>query len=126
MKAMEKKEYVGPVSEQGQTPEDHICKVTGQGARKKVQNKTCYRCGSPSHTAEYKACPAANKLCRKCNRKGHFAAVCKGGRCFNVVTIHDDDEYVSSEGIRKLQFGTHGLDRVLSVGDNTADVEVGR
>ena len=43
--------------------------------KKPKQNKTCYRCGG-NYPHKY-SCPAFNKICKKCNRKGHFAQYCK-------------------------------------------------
>lgn len=37
----------------------------------------CYRCGSNSHLGNAKFCPALNKTCSKCFKRGHFASVCK-------------------------------------------------
>ena len=45
------------------------------GIKKKI---LCYRCGSPNHLANSKACPAINKTCNMCKKKGHFSSVCKG------------------------------------------------
>lgn len=44
---------------------------------KKVTHQTrkmCTRCGSKH---DYGACPATGKRCRKCNKTGHFEALCK-------------------------------------------------
>ena len=39
-------------------------------------SKSCYRCGGAfPHTN--KSCPAEGKTCNKCQKKNHFAAVCK-------------------------------------------------
>lgn len=37
--------------------------------------KTCYRCGSSTHVANYPKCPAKSVTCRHCNKPGHFARV---------------------------------------------------
>ncbi|XP_055540021.1 uncharacterized protein LOC129726870 [Wyeomyia smithii] len=37
---------------------------------------TCYSCGVKGHVSSSKDCKARNQTCRKCNRKGHFEAVC--------------------------------------------------
>ncbi|KAH7961728.1 hypothetical protein HPB52_011602 [Rhipicephalus sanguineus] len=38
---------------------------------------SCYRCGWNAHRANAPACPARNARCRKCKKRGHFAAVCR-------------------------------------------------
>lgn len=43
-----------------------------------TQKKTCYRCGSTQHTANFPGCPAKEALCNACKKKGHFAKVCQG------------------------------------------------
>jgi hypothetical protein len=37
----------------------------------------CFRCGREGHYARDKCCPAKSATCRKCQKVGHFAAVCK-------------------------------------------------
>lgn len=39
------------------------------------QNKTCFRCGGKY--PHERNCPAEDKICNKCQRKGHFAKCCK-------------------------------------------------
>ena len=42
----------------------------------KSSNNRCGRCGkSPDHSRE--KCPARDAVCRKCDKKGHYAVVCK-------------------------------------------------
>jgi len=36
--------------------------------RQSTQGKTCYRCGSPQHTANFKGCPARDASCNKCKK----------------------------------------------------------
>ncbi|XP_064469584.1 uncharacterized protein K02A2.6-like [Ornithodoros turicata] len=37
----------------------------------------CFRCGSAKHKANHPSCPAKDKICRKCHKKGHFESVCR-------------------------------------------------
>ncbi|XP_064469689.1 uncharacterized protein LOC135384417 [Ornithodoros turicata] len=37
----------------------------------------CFRCGSAKHKANNPSCPAKDKICRKCRKKGHFESVCR-------------------------------------------------
>lgn len=56
-------------------------KKEGNTQQRSKQNKygtssACHKCGrSPSHN--WKDCPAKEAECRKCYKRGHFAAVCK-------------------------------------------------
>ncbi|KAG7174298.1 hypothetical protein Hamer_G003233 [Homarus americanus] len=38
--------------------------------------KQCYRCGKDRHT-DMMACKALDRVCLLCNKKGHFASVCR-------------------------------------------------
>lgn len=40
----------------------------------------CYRCGYHGHVQSDEKCPAKDKKCLKCKKKGHFAAMCKTHR----------------------------------------------
>lgn len=54
---------------------------TPQGWHEKASDKEQqhhgFRCGSDKHLSNDKNCPAAKVKCDKCNKKGHFARVCK-------------------------------------------------
>ena len=47
-----------------------------QRTNQKKQDRECYFCGKQNWTKEHE-CPARNSNCNKCNKKGHFAKVCK-------------------------------------------------
>ncbi|KAL7861715.1 hypothetical protein SRHO_G00131560 [Serrasalmus rhombeus] len=67
-------------------------KQTASNFHRTAQNKTCYRCGSLSHLANYPKCPAKQVTCKKCTKIGHFARVCRNsGNACNVqeVTVPD-------------------------------------
>lgn len=50
---------------------------------------SCGRCGkTPQH--QWNVCPARDVECRKCHKKGHFAAVCRTVK--RLETILDDGE----------------------------------
>lgn len=44
---------------------------------KQRDERTCFACGRKGHVAKNVDCPARNKRCRKCDKLGHFDAVCK-------------------------------------------------
>lgn len=51
--------------------------------------KYCGRCGkSPAHSKN--TCAARDAECRKCHKKGHFAAVCRSGRVGAVLEDTDN------------------------------------
>jgi Reverse transcriptase (RNA-dependent DNA polymerase) len=37
----------------------------------------CFNCGFKGHTVKDPSCPARNKTCNSCNKKGHFMRVCR-------------------------------------------------
>lgn len=39
--------------------------------------RSCFRCGSDKHLANSSQCPAVNAQCKSCNKRGHFAHVCR-------------------------------------------------
>ncbi|KAF7651387.1 hypothetical protein LDENG_00111640 [Lucifuga dentata] len=52
-----------------------------------TQGKTCYRCGSTQHTANFHGCPAKEASCNACKKKGHFVRVCKGSKHVSEVVV---------------------------------------
>ena len=44
----------------------------------KTNNQCCQWCGGPSwHSQDRQKCPAHDKSCKKCNKKGHFMKMCR-------------------------------------------------
>ena len=61
------------------------------------KSQKCTRCGHNSHRPQEK-CPAKHNSCRRCNKVGHFASVCRRptGR---VNTIDEDYSSDNEEGL---------------------------
>lgn len=47
----------------------------------------CYNCGVQGHIARDQICPARERTCRKCGRKGHYAKCCKASGKAHVVQV---------------------------------------
>lgn len=58
-------------------------------AQQASNRKGCTRCGRQH---EYSACPATGKRCRKCNKMGHFEAMCKTKNVNALKTTDCDSE----------------------------------
>ncbi|KAJ1180606.1 hypothetical protein NDU88_005827 [Pleurodeles waltl] len=58
----------------------------------------CFRCGSTTHLANSKDCPALLVTCNKCSKKGYFAKYCKSSSKFKVkvqeIDCNDDRDFV--------------------------------
>ncbi|KAJ1112680.1 hypothetical protein NDU88_000941 [Pleurodeles waltl] len=60
----------------------------------------CYRCGSRRHLGNSSMCPAVDKYCSKCRKKGHFMKMCKmkwDSQKKKVVNVVEND---TSEEVR--------------------------
>ena len=44
-------------------------------SRKTLKKKICYYCGGPMHPRNF--CPAQDRTCHTCGKRGHFAKVCR-------------------------------------------------
>jgi len=56
---------------------------------------TCSRCGySPNHAREL--CPAKDKTCSKCKRRGHFYKCCRA----QVGEVHEESAFLGEIGCR--------------------------
>lgn len=88
---------VGTPNRRDESCTDDSSKPTDVGDVCAVTVKRCYFCGSPYH--QRRNCPAKDATCRKCNKLGHFARVCrsmehavvtKPGRSANVLLCSTD------------------------------------
>ena len=46
----------------------------------------CYQCGEEGHFSRNKSCPVRQTVCSRCNKVGHFTAVCKTKTGSGVVS----------------------------------------
>lgn len=60
-----------------QNPDSSKSKKMFSKADDKKKTFECYRCGSKYHLGNSPSCPALDKWCGKCRRKGHFMKVCR-------------------------------------------------
>ncbi len=58
-------------------------------------SKGCGRCGKPL-THSLNNCPARDAECRKCKKKGHFAAVCKTKKKMDEIYQGDEAESIET------------------------------
>lgn len=68
------------------------------------EKRQCQRCG---YTHRYKNCPAYNKECKKCGKKGHFIKMCKlvcyvRDKNVKMVQCENDDSFI--DGVNELMF----------------------
>ncbi|KAI5754516.1 hypothetical protein M8J77_009180 [Diaphorina citri] len=70
-------------------------------------SKKCPYCGGQWHSSLLK-CPAKNKTCFKCNKKGHFSHVCRGEAVLKEVTRASASE--NDNDVLKIEkSGTNGV-----------------
>ena len=50
---------------------------TSSTTKRLASTTMCFRCGSESHLANDRKCPARNAICNNCRKKGHYAVVGK-------------------------------------------------
>ncbi|KAJ1158342.1 hypothetical protein NDU88_011033 [Pleurodeles waltl] len=64
------------------------------GSNSSSNKMTCYRCGSSTHLASSRECPAIGKTCKGCGKVGHFLKVCKSSHVKKVFKV---EEYKTDE-----------------------------
>ena len=62
------------------------------------ERRLCYNCGKEwPHAGGATKCPAWNKVCRVCNKRDHFANVCKSKGAVNKIDDYEDNYIRSSD-----------------------------
>ena len=54
-------------------------------------SRACFRCGSDSHLANAPSCPAIKATCKSCQKRGHFARVCRSAPTHQVREVEIPD-----------------------------------
>ncbi len=62
---------------------------TSRGPPHFTSARTCYRCGSEQHTANFSGCPAKDEVCRNCNKTEHFAKICRENKRVSEIMVFD-------------------------------------
>lgn len=66
--------------EQQSTRSGNVNKLSYRRHPQAPKNQKCGYCGGAQQHSSRDQCPAFNKDCRKCSRRGHFASVCRSGK----------------------------------------------
>ena len=60
------------------------------------QNKQCFKCGNPFGPGHLQQCPAKDKICNKCTKRGHYARLCKSSEV-NAIQEEKVAEQISHD-----------------------------
>ena len=77
-----------------------------------TNSKPCKFCGK-KHEFKRDLCPATDKECHKCKKKGHFAAVCHSAKK-PVYTLGEDESFSEEESYAVCEEKTHAISTVKS------------
>ena len=66
------------------------------------QNKQCFKCGNPFGPGHLQQCPAKDKICNKCTKRGHYARLCKSSE---VNAIQEDQSAEQISHVNYMQAG---------------------
>ena len=80
--------------------------------KQKIKDKSssCYRCGSGDHLANSPGCPAAKVTSKQCNKKGHYARVCRSSKKETVQEVGSELPEIT---VLYLQDESERKDRIM-------------
>ena len=71
-----------------------------QRAANTGNQKQCYKCGNQYNQNHLQTCPAKDKICAKCAKRGHFAKVCRSTQVNYLEDTHvDQNEELDTESL---------------------------
>ncbi|KAJ1153305.1 hypothetical protein NDU88_006066 [Pleurodeles waltl] len=86
---------VNLIRKESESSTSQVRKSNKKSSSNSSSNKmTCYRCGSSTHLASSRGCPAIGKTCKGCGKVGHFLKVCKSSHVKKVFKV---EEYKTDE-----------------------------
>ena len=59
--------------------------------------KQCFKCGNQFGQNHLQSCPAKDKICSKCAKRGHFAKVCRSGNVNYLGDRNNEEEQEETE-----------------------------
>ena len=80
--------------------------MSGYKSQQVQKQKSCNRCGRKAHSKE-EACPAAEVQCRKCDKIGHYARVCKSKKD-NKSNKEENNAMMEVEDVFELTISSLG------------------
>ena len=55
--------------------------------------QSCFKCGNPFGPGHLQQCPAKDKICNKCTKRGHYARLCSSSNV-NAISEEQDPEII--------------------------------
>ena len=80
--------------------------MSGYKSQQVQKQKPCNRCGKKAHSKE-EACPASEVQCRKCDKIGHYARVCKSKKD-NKSNKEENNAMMEVEDVFELTISSLG------------------
>ena len=77
-----------------------------RGSQNYTTQKQCYKCGKLFGANHLKLCPARDKICTKCAKRGQFAKVCRSDQVNFLQNNEEDDPQSENENKGKIMITT--------------------
>ncbi|KAL7648278.1 UNVERIFIED_CONTAM: hypothetical protein RMT77_000184 [Armadillidium vulgare] len=106
--------------------------VSNQSTVYKSKKFKCFRCGFKDHNAkETGKCPAFDKICKKCRKKGHFQSQCRTKYILKFTEKENSDDDISENkdcvdefAFRVHSLGTNAKPLVVTIYMNTVPINM--